>query len=193
MGIFEIFLASVIVVLAVLLPQSNNRKAILLMNMGIVGSTSAIMFLNGQPLGSMIYIVAFMGSFSQLVIPNSSDPKVMKLRIGVALGIVALGGVVLYQSVLDLVPIAAFAIARLGDALSTPRLMRFAYIGSGVLFLTFAFLSGVNSLVGTQMVLLTSLFLAVIRYEDLFGLSSTFSAYMQARQKAPGLRVEAAE
>lgn len=184
MGMIEVLLVSVFMVLGIALPHFKARKTILAANVGTLSINALLMFVHGQPLASLVYLVALCGSLSQILLPNSGEAHIKKLRIGIAMALVMVGGFLLYKTVMDLILIAGFAVARFGETAQTARCVRLSFLASCFLFLCFAVFSGVTSVILTQSVLFLSLVIGVVRYENVFGLSSAFSAYFRFNRKS---------
>lgn len=150
--------------LCILLPHFAERNKVLYANMALVSIYAVAMFLQGLPLGAMIYGVSLMGSLSQILIPERTYENGLSgkhIRITVASMAVFAGATILYSSPIDLIAIAGFTCARMAETFKDPQHVKHGYFGSASLFLGYAFMNEAWLLVGLQVVLITSILVAL--------------------------------
>lgn len=146
------------------MPHFAERRKILYANLSLVSGYALIMYAYAQPLGTLIYMVAAVGTISQLVMDEKWGRVGMYLRIAVAAILVLCGASLLYSAPTDLIAIVAFALARTAETQTQPQKMRICFFMSFVLFVLFAGISGVWPIFFVQIALTLSVLVSIGRH-----------------------------
>ncbi len=159
-------------VCCLLLPHMKDSKTVLYFNAALLGIYILTMLYNGLPMGTMIYLIALTGTFTQIFFPESRFSNAItarNFRIGSALIVALIGAGYLYSSPIDLLAISGFVVSRLSETIKQKHLLISGYFMSVSLNMLYSLANGIYSLVFFQIVLLASILWAlskgpVLRY-----------------------------
>jgi len=148
------------------IPFLKDCKFILYGNLFLIFLYVLTMIYNDIAMGSMVYIIAFCGTLSQILLTNSN---IKIIRVTLACLFAVTGSFILYSHPIDLIVISAFLISRMAEISNTKRTLLMGYFVSISLNMVYSYINGIYDLSAIQMIFLLSIILSHFRV-DIFTL-----------------------
>ena len=148
---------------SVIMPYIRDRKALLYLNLAMISTYFVHMLYSQVPIGAMVYMIAMLGTFSQIIFPEkkvNTSSKHRNMRIGIACAFATIGSLMLYSSPIDLIAITGFFVARLAETAKNTQNIKNGYFISALFFFIFSLLNSLFVLAGLQLIFRLSLLVA---------------------------------
>ena len=161
-------LAEIIVVVAfmcagaaVFMPSRTWMMRIRLIS---TSSYSVYFFLKEAYSGCFGSMIAFLGTVTQVVVPEKYLDRTLKLRAGIAVAL-AICGMVVFWGAESMLPLLAMIIARMSEIQSCQQRIRIGFLCAQSVWLAFAFESGLMPFIMTETILLGVTICAIAKHE----------------------------
>lgn len=123
--------------IAILCPHVKNRRTMMFLKFISDLLAGTYLYLIGGTSGALGCIIAGTGAAIQAVTPEKYLSSSLITRIIIATILAVTGGVLIYKSPVDILPLLGVVIARFGELQKSTQRIRYVYLGTGFLWIIY--------------------------------------------------------